>query len=192
MEDTYPPKLPSPMAGYTRLYDSKNSTLGGPANISLYGSPEAPRLYADTPDSFSGVGLGPHRNDLIRFAREILDFLDEPTGVELPPWMPKNGSIGARTWFLSRYHTTEPSIPLWHRYHYGANGSVVRYSSKESAQRAADKLNKQEKADSADDSTRALDAIAAILESDWPGDWAAAMRQRDAVIKVLRGTGRTM
>lgn len=195
MEDSIntPPKLPGSSAGHARVLDRKNSTLGGPASLTLFGSPEAPQLYADTPDDFSGISLVPKPDELVRFAREVLAFLARDNGVKLPPWQPASDGSGQRRWFLTRRDVTgDQSIPVEDRYHYGDNSNLVRFANAINAQKAADELNKQEKADSADDSTRVLDAIAAILRAEWPGDWASAMRQRDAVIKVLRGTGRTM
>ena len=129
--------------GRIRLTDRRNSHLGGPATLDLTGTPDEPQLYASTPDSFSGIGLNPVREELIRWAREILAFAGEDYSVELPPWQPANNGTGKRIWFLTRYpHGGGDGIPLTDRYHYGSNGVLVRYASCESAQRAAGKLNK--------------------------------------------------
>jgi hypothetical protein len=133
--------------GRIRLTDRKNSHLGGPATLDLTGTPDEPQLYASTPDSFSGIDLSPVREELIRFAREILAFAGEDYGVELPPWRPANNGTGKRIWFLCRYSGHDDQrVPLEDRYHYSSNGVLVRYSSFEAAQRAASKLNKAEQA----------------------------------------------
>jgi hypothetical protein len=86
------------------------------------------------------------RDDLVRFFREGLTWLGESNGVQsLPAWRPANDGSGKRMWFLTRYSGhDDPSVPLEDRYHYGANGNLVRYASHGAAQRAADKLNSQE------------------------------------------------
>jgi hypothetical protein len=142
--DSAPPK-PDPY-GWVVVTDRKNSFLGGPAMLRLSGSPDAPHLYASTPDSFGGVGLVPERWELVRFAREVLAYLGEDYGVTLPPWRPrKHGDPeigGRRPWFLARFSDQDGAgIPLEDRYRYGSNGRLIRYGSSEAAQRAADKLN---------------------------------------------------
>lgn len=58
------------------------------------------------------------------------------------PWEPGVNGAGKRPWFLIRRDETIP-IPL--RYHYNANGYLIKYASHQSAQRAADRLNREEK-----------------------------------------------
>lgn len=186
-----PKLLPSDRYGHARLAGQQNSHMGGPARLTLYGTAAAPQLYADTPDSFSGVTLHPRPQDLIRFAREVLAFLGEDYGVTLPPWRPASDGAGKRPWFLTRYEGNDgQSVPLEDRYHFDSRGVLIRYASMDSAQRAAGKLNAAERQEAADDGTRALDAIAGILSQPRPGDWQAAMEQRESVVRVLRGTGR--
>ena len=127
----------------------------------------------------------------MRFAREVLAFLGEDYGVTLPPWRPASDGAGKRPWFLTRYEGNDgQSVPLEDRYHFDSRGVLIRYASMDSAQRAAGKLNAAERQEAADDGTRALDAIAGILSQPRPGDWQAAMEQRESVVRVLRGTGR--
>jgi hypothetical protein len=64
---------------------------------------------------------------------------------QLPPWRPANNGSGKRIWFLCRYSGwDDESVPLADRYRFGANGTLIRYASYESAQRAADRLNAAE------------------------------------------------
>jgi hypothetical protein len=140
-----PALLPAGLGGHARLYGQRNSVLGEPAKLTLYGTAEEPQLYADDPDKFGGISVRPRPADLIRFAREVLAFLGEGYGVTLPPWRPANNGTGKRIWFLLRDGCeTDQSIPLADRYHYGRNGNLVRYASQATAQRAADRLNAQE------------------------------------------------
>jgi hypothetical protein len=60
---------------------------------------------------------------------------------DISPWEPVNNGAGKRTWFLTR---RDESIPITGRFHFSSRGSLVRYASGETAQRAADKLNRQE------------------------------------------------
>ena len=137
-------KLPSTdLHGHARLYGRRNSHMGGPASLTLYGTAEEPQVYADTPDAFSGIGVQPRPEDLIRFAREVLAFFGKDYGVTLPPWRPASNGTSARPWFLVR-GDDDPGIPLKDRYHFGAGGSLVRYASVDTAQRAANQLNAAE------------------------------------------------
>jgi hypothetical protein len=136
-----PPTLPTT---YHARLTGQRAGMGGRVTLTLYGSFDKPSLYADTPDAFSGVTVRPRRDELVRFAREVLSFLGEDNGVRLTPWKPYNNGAGKRPWFLARSGPDSDSIPLEDRYHYNAAGNLVRYASIESAQRAADKLNKQE------------------------------------------------
>lgn len=68
-------------------------------------------------------------------------------GLELPPWRPACNGAGARPWFVARGEGAEfDRIPVRDRYHFAQNGNLVRYASRESAQRAAGKLNAAEAA----------------------------------------------
>lgn len=58
----------------------------------------------------------------------------------MTPWQPANNGTGKRIWFLYRDDIT----PIEDRYHHSANGALIRYASMANAQKAADKLNKQE------------------------------------------------
>jgi hypothetical protein len=119
--------------------------MGGAARLTVYGSSGEPVLYADDPDMFGGVNLQPGRDELVRFAREILAFLGAPVAAELPAWRPANNGTSARRWFLCRYSGNDDmSVPLEDRYRFNASGCLVRYGSYEAAQRAADKLNARE------------------------------------------------
>jgi len=138
-----PASLPGSLYGHARMTDSRRAQMGGHADLTLYGTAEAPSLYAATPDSFSGVRLDPRRDDLVRFCREVLAFLGEDYGVTLPPWRPASNGAGKRHWFLYR-DGTDQSVPLADRYHYSAAGTLVRYASADAAQRAADRLNTPE------------------------------------------------
>lgn len=144
MTTTTPPKLPD-IPGYARLSARHNSHMGGPNTLTLSGTPDKPRLYADSDDDFSGISVFPDRAALVRFAREVLAFCDAGVSPELPPWQPASNGSGKRTWFLLRSGAeTDDSLPLEDRYRYGANGNLVRYANAASAQRAADKLNAAE------------------------------------------------
>jgi hypothetical protein len=146
---TAAPKL---LYGHARLAGQHNTLLGGPARLTLYGTAAAPQLYADTPDSFSGVSLHPHPQHLVRFAREVLAFLGEDYGVTLPPWRPASDGAGRRPWFLARYDAGDESVPLEDRYRFGSRGVLIRYASMDSACRAAGKLNAAERQEAADSS----------------------------------------
>jgi len=66
---------------------------------------------------------------------------------KLPAWTPASNGTGKMIWFLIRGLGSEGErVPLPQRYHYGPSGKLVRYASMANAQRAADKLNKQEAA----------------------------------------------
>lgn len=54
-------------------------------------------------------------------------------------WHPANNGSGARIHFLIR-----DAAELNDRYHYAANGRLIRYASNRTAQKAADKLNREE------------------------------------------------
>lgn len=136
--DQAPPKL-NPL-GHAVL-TGQRAAMGGRVLLTLTGTPDRPRLYADTPDDFSGVAVHSNREDLVRFARELLKFCGEDIGVKLTPWRPAVNGTSRRPWFLTR---DGQGIPLEDAYHYGAAGNLVRYASMETAQRAADKLNAQE------------------------------------------------
>lgn len=139
------PKLPGGLDARVRLVSQQRAGMGGYATLSLYGTAAAPQLYADTPDTFSGVSVAPDPADLIRFARGLLAFLGENYGVQLPPWRPASNGAGKRHWFLTRYSGhDDQSVPLADRYHFGGGGQLVRYATCESAQRAASKLNAAE------------------------------------------------
>lgn len=63
----------------------------------------------------------------------------------LPPWEPANNGTGKRIWFLIRGRGLESDrVPINDRYHTDVKGDLIRYKSSETAQKAADKLNKQE------------------------------------------------
>ena len=63
----------------------------------------------------------------------------------LPPWVTGVNGNSKRAWFLHRAHGNEGNlVPLRQRYYCGKGGDLVRYASHETAQRAADKLNKGE------------------------------------------------
>ncbi len=53
-------------------------------------------------------------------------------------WYPANNGGGKRMWFVMRGE----SVPISLRYHFGKNDRLVRYATVRGAQRAADKLNK--------------------------------------------------
>ena len=119
----------------------------GSSWLTLYGAPDNPQLYAETPMAGTcAFNIAPE--DLVRFCREVLAFLGEDSGIgKLPAWRPANNGSGKRIWFLTRYSGHDDMrVPLEDRYHYGATGNLVRYISYEAAQRAAGKLNKQEEA----------------------------------------------
>lgn len=135
------PKLPDrpELTDPTRYY-------WGPRRLHVYGTPEAPELYASDPGAFSGTTVRTTPEDLARFAREVLAFLGEDNGLELPPWRPASNGAGKRGWFLVRGSGADSDrIPVPDRYHFSAAGILVRYASPETAQRAADKLNAQER-----------------------------------------------
>lgn len=133
------PKLPpADLHGHASVTGT-DTTYWGPPRLTLYGTAEEPQLYAERPMA-GQASLKPRPEDLIRFAREVLAFLGEDYGVELPPWRPANNGTGKRIWFLVR-GDGDPRVPLKDRYHFGAGGNLVRYASVDSAQRAADKLN---------------------------------------------------
>ena len=136
-----PPKLPP---GSPRVAGTDRG-IWGRSTLTLYGTPDNPQLFAETPmKGTSAFNIA--RDDLVRFFREGLTWLGENNGTPpLPAWRPANNGSGKRIWFLTRYSgNDDTSVPLADRYHYGANGNLVRYASYEAAQRAADKLNKQE------------------------------------------------
>lgn len=65
----------------------------------------------------------------------------------LPEWRPANNGAGKRTWFLVRgYGSESDRIPISERYYYNKRDDLIRYATMESAQKAADRLNLQEKA----------------------------------------------
>jgi len=139
------PPGPSAGPGHSRLASRRPSALGGSAQLALYGSADKPVLYADDPDMGSGVNLQPDRDELVRFAREILAFLGAAAAPELPAWRPANNGTGARPWFLCRYSGHDDmSVPMEDRYRFGAADTLIRYGSYEAAQCAADKLNARE------------------------------------------------
>ena len=140
------PALPPADPGRARVASQQHANMGGFATLTLYGTPEQPRLYASTPDAFSGVSVQPARADLVRFAREVLAYLGEDPGTgQLPPWRPVSSGTGSRPWYLCRYSgEDDPRVPGYDRYHFAGNGNLVRYASQDSAQRAADKLNAAE------------------------------------------------
>src|SRR6202034_3680800 len=148
-EDTTktPPRRPTD-PHHARLTSLRPSTIGGAAGLTVYGSSGKPVLYADDPDMFSGVNVQPARDDLVRFAREVLAFLGATAAPELPAWRPANNGTGSRRWFLCRYSGNDDmSVPLADRYHFTARGTLVRYGSCDAAQRAADKLNAAQRED---------------------------------------------
>jgi hypothetical protein len=180
---TRPPRL-DPL-GHVRLTDQRRAGMGGHATLTLAGTTSGPRLYADTPDSFSGVSLFPDRDDLIRWAREVLVFLGEDYGITLPPWHPASSGAGKRHWFLIR--DMGKDIPVEDRYYYGANGNLVRYASCESAQRAADKLNAAEQhtaPESGADTGMTAGAIAEILGTYYER-WSRAGRLDEQLFRDL-------
>jgi hypothetical protein len=178
--------------GHAELTDPRTASLGGHVRLSLYGTPDKPHLQGRDPDSFGSYDIRPRPAELVRFARELLAFLGEDDGTELPPWRPASDSTGTRPWFLCRYSGEDDErVPLADRYHFSGAGTLIRYASEGAAERMAVKLNKLDRAAAADDSTRALDAIAAVLSERYPSKgWDDAMEQRQGVIRVLQGTGR--
>lgn len=143
-----PPKLrePGTYPGHAKLTSTKRA-WPGPESVHLYGTEAAPQLRVHDPNQFfgSGVYLNTTRDDLVRFAREVLAFLGEDYGVQLPPWRPASDGAGTRPWFLTRYDDEDPAaaaIPAEDRYRYSAAGVLVRYASEDAAQRAARRLNK--------------------------------------------------
>lgn len=52
-------------------------------------------------------------------------------------WFPANNGSGKRMWFVMR----PESVPIAERYHDGRDGRLVRYVRRQTAQRAADRLN---------------------------------------------------
>lgn len=140
-----PPKLPSGLPGHVRLFANHDSALGGPNLLTLTGTRQTPRLYADSPDDFSGIALDVNPDDMIRFCREVLASFGRDTGMTLPSWTPANDGSGNRPWFLVRRGVEDDrSVPVRDRFRYSTADVLVRYTSRENAQRAADKLNKQE------------------------------------------------
>jgi hypothetical protein len=136
-----PPKLPQ--WGHAVLHD-KTKTIWGRTRLTLSGTPDAPCLYAEEPMA-GQVGITPARVALIRFAREILAWYGEDTGTELPPWRPVTDGQGSRSWFLARYDRYNPAVPFAVQYRYGPrSGVLVRYLCQVTAQRAADRLNRQD------------------------------------------------
>jgi hypothetical protein len=131
--------------GHARL-TGQRAAMGGNATLTLTAPSGKLRLYADTPDDFSGIQVDPQsRDDLVRFAREILARCGEDYGVMLPPWRPAYDGRGNLSWFLARYDEHRPDIPLADQYRYGeTSGILIRYVARETAQRAADKLNARE------------------------------------------------
>jgi hypothetical protein len=186
------PKLPPRDLYGHACVGGTDTTMWGTPTLTLYGTADKPQMFAARPMAGT-VAFYPARIDLVRFARELLAFLGEDYGVTLPPWRPASADSGARPWFLTRYSSDQDqSVPVEDRYHFGSRGVLIRYASMAAAQRAADELNAAEREASADDSTRALDALAGILSQDWPGNWQTAIEQREALIRVLRGTGRML
>lgn len=53
-------------------------------------------------------------------------------------WRPANNGSGKRMHFLI---SSDESLPVEHRYHYGSDGRLVRFASHEAAQKAADRLH---------------------------------------------------
>jgi hypothetical protein len=139
LREAAPASLPAAgLHGHARVTGTDTDIWGAPS-LALYGTPDAPQLFAARPMAGT-VAFYPHRDDLMRFAREVLTFLGEGYGVTLPPWRPASNGAGKRRWFLYR-DGTGPNTPLADRYHYSAGGILVRYASMETAQHAADKLN---------------------------------------------------
>jgi hypothetical protein len=143
MTDTQLPDRPR--YGHARLHGATAwDSLHMGADLTLTGTPDQPCLDAAKP--WGGqVTVYPDPRALARFAREVLTFLGEDNGLELPPWQPAVNGTGKRPWFLARGSGAEfHRIPVADRYHFSARGDLVRYANLESAQRAADKLNTTE------------------------------------------------
>lgn len=130
--------------------DPQHVWTWGPTTVRLYGTPDEPQLFAQTPGR-GQTSVPANRDDLMRFAREVLVFLGEGYGVPLPPWRattdwPENQTSG-RPWFLTRYDDDDPAaagIPAEDRYRYSTAGVLVRYATEDDARRVADRLNRQE------------------------------------------------
>jgi hypothetical protein len=85
-----------------------------------------------------------HYDEAERLRNEIIVGTLAQVGL-LPPWVPANNGTSQRRWFLTRgYGTDSDIVPLRARCHTGPSGTVVRYASMETAQRAADKLNREQ------------------------------------------------
>jgi hypothetical protein len=135
--------LPPDYTGHARVTGTDGGMWGAPS-LSLYGTPDAPQLSAQRPMA-GQVSFMPGRDDLVRFAREVLAFLGEDNGAVLPPWRPACNGAGKRAWFLARGYGTEGDrLPLADRYHFSAAGTLVRYASEAAARSAAAKMNAQE------------------------------------------------
>lgn len=130
-----------PTWGHAEL-PGQRANLGSRVSLHLFGKPERPQLRGYDPDSFGSYDIYPDRDELVRFAREVLAFLGEPNGVQLPPWRPAVNGAGARPWFVARGQGAEHDrLPILDRYHFRADGQLRRYATEAGAQRAADKLN---------------------------------------------------
>lgn len=63
----------------------------------------------------------------------------------VPGWRPASNGAGPRHWFLVRGWGAESrAVPLEDRYRFRADGALLRFASQAGAQRAADRLNREE------------------------------------------------
>jgi hypothetical protein len=58
-------------------------------------------------------------------------------------WKPANNGSGKYMWLLIK----DGDAPVDERFHFNEQGRIIRYKSRESAQRAADRLNAEEAQD---------------------------------------------
>jgi hypothetical protein len=62
----------------------------------------------------------------------------------LPPWQPASDAAWGDEWFLCR-GTTADEVPFGDRYHFGADGKLALYASRQGAARAARRMNDRER-----------------------------------------------
>jgi hypothetical protein len=85
-----------------------------------------------------------HYDEAERLRDEIIVGTLAMAGV-LPPWVTGVNGDSKRPWFLHRGLGSEDSlVPLRQRYYCGKGGDLVRYAGWATAQRAADKLNREQ------------------------------------------------
>jgi hypothetical protein len=97
----------------------------------------------------------------------------------LPPWRTACNGGGKRIWFLIRGSGLESDrIPVRDRYRYNSRGDLIRYASRETALRAATRLNNAEASEHAETNCAHVRARLAYRE---PG-YAAALEDAAAGI----------